>query len=288
MINILRRLLVVCFLAITLCACSATSLLNVAAMGGKESRVKDISYGDNQRQKYDLYLPENITDNTPVMLFIYGGTWQMGSRNLYPFLGDSFASSGIITAIADYRLYPEVKFPDFVYDGAKAFAALKKRYPDRPVFIMGHSAGAHIAALLSLDPRYLNAVNLNNCRDVAGLIGISGPYDFLPLTRPALKEVFPASMRAQSQPINFANSKKPASLLIHGLADETVEADNSIDLAAALRSAGNRSETKLYKNAGHINIIAATSRVLTAQAPTREDVIAFILQERSNGYPRCE
>lgn len=275
-------------MALTLAACSATSLLNVAAMGGGEIRIKALSYGDNARQKYDIYLPVNITSDTPAMLFIYGGTWQMGNRDLYPFLGDSFASSGIITAIADYRLYPEVKFPEFVYDGANAFAALKKRYPDRPIFIMGHSAGAQIAALLALDPRYLNAVSLSNCRDVAGLIGVSGPYDFLPLTRPTLREVFPQASRADSQPINFAKNKVPPSLLIHGMADETVEADNSIDLAAALRSAGNRSETKLYKQAGHINIIAAVSQMLTSQASTRKDVVAFIMQEQSNGYAGCK
>ena len=163
-------------------ACTAATPLNVASNLGSADQLRNISYGSDDRNKYDLYLPADEAADTPIILFFYGGSWENGKRADFRFVGNALADAGIIAAIPDYRVYPEVVFPAFVQDAARAFAAVHRRFgSSRPVFVMGHSAGAHIAALLALDPRYLRQVGLDNCNDVAGLIGLAGPYDFLPL-----------------------------------------------------------------------------------------------------------
>ena len=209
---------------------------------------KDISFGKLSRDKYDLYLPKTISDSTPVLFFVYGGGWTSGNRSRYNFVGKSFAKEGIITAIPDYRLYPEVTFPAFVEDTARAFAAVRKRFPNRKIFIAGHSAGAQIGSLLTLDKRYLAQVGYSACGSIAGFIGIAGPYDFLPLSKEKFKKIFPEDVRQKSQAINFATSNNPPVLLLHGQRDRTVQAADSVILSRKLKAAGNPVEAKIYKN----------------------------------------
>ena len=88
------------------------------------------------------------------MVFFYGGSWTTGRRGLYRFVGAALAERGIVTVLPDYRLYPQVKFPLFVDDGALAVAWVQKHAhefggdPHR-IVLMGHSAGGHEAAFLA-------------------------------------------------------------------------------------------------------------------------------------------
>ncbi len=170
-----------------------------------------------ERGTFDLYVPESATASTPVVVFFYGGGWDGGAKSIYPFVGQSLASEGFIVAIPDYRIYPEVRFPGFVEDGARAVAAVEGLVRKggggvpagrHPVFLMGHSAGAQIAALLAYDGRYLAKAGASNA-SLAGFIGLSGPYDFLPLKEERYKRIFPPALRDASQPVRFVSAGDP-------------------------------------------------------------------------------
>ena len=96
----------------------------------------------------------------PVVVFFYGGTWTSGERGDYKFMGEALAERGILTVVADYRLYPEVRYPEFLKDSALAVAwsldnAARSAAIRERVFVMGHSAGGYNAAMVALDPRWL-------------------------------------------------------------------------------------------------------------------------------------
>ncbi len=269
-------------------ACTAATPLNIASNLGSTDQKRNISYGSHDRNKYDLYLPANRAADTPIILFFYGGSWENGKRADFRFVGNALAGMGIIAAIADYRVYPEVVFPAFVQDAARAFAAVHKRFgSSRPVFVMGHSAGAHIAALLALDPRYLEQVGLDNCDDVAGLIGLAGPYDFLPLPYPRLSRIFPQATLSESQPVNFASGRKPPALLLHGSSDAVVEPVDTEILSAKLESAGNDTTAKFYDGVSHAAILGALSPVLNSVAPTMDDLLKFVADVQSSDRAGC-
>ncbi|MGQ2906900.1 MAG: alpha/beta hydrolase [Aliihoeflea sp.] len=242
-----------------------------------------LAYGQGPRQRYDVYRPVGASADAPVVVFLYGGAWSSGDRSMYRFVGNALAEQGFVAAIPDYRLYPEVRFPDFVEDAARAVTAIRRDVAGgRPVVVVGHSAGAQIGALIALDDRYLSGAA---CSTVSGFVGIAGPYDFLPLTSERYRRIFPEATRDQSQPINFAADRAPATLLLHGSSDRTVAAKDSRDLARALQAAGNRAELRIYDGVGHINIVGAIASPLRGQAPTLADISGFV-RERA-GRPGC-
>jgi acetyl esterase/lipase len=274
-------------LALTfLSACGGTQLLNsVAVNPGKIER--DIAYGSLPRHQLDIYSPKDVTSETPVLVFFHGGSWQYGSKDDYRFLGTAFAARGIQTVVVNYRLHPEVIFPAFVEDAAKALAYTKAKIANgRPVFIAGHSAGAHIATMVALDPRFLAAQGTNVCDVTKGIIGVSGPYEFTPID-PEFKLIFPAAILPTTKPINFAATPAPPTLLLHGTADTTVLPSRSTDMAAALRAGGNVVETKFYDGVNHTYIIGAISPLVRRSAPTLNDMVSFIEQQKAAGYPGC-
>lgn len=244
-------------------------------------------YGDHPRQSIALFQPEDALDG-PVILFFHGGSWDSGDPGNYPWFGRAFAKDGISVAIAGYRLAPETLFPGFVEDAAAAFATLRARLgPDRPIFLMGHSAGAQIASLVALDPKYLAAHGLSPCTSIKGLIGISGPYDFLPMKEERYKRIFPVPLRPDSQAVNFTEGRHPPMLLLHGTDDTTVHAEDSEHLAAGLLASDNRVVLKLYEGADHFNIIGAIAPILRGTVPTYRDTLAFLRDEEGKDYPGC-
>jgi acetyl esterase/lipase len=177
-----------------LSACSPLALLNVASDGGAE-RVPDLAYGAHPRQRLDLYRPRDGRGPWPVVGFFYGGAWEWGARGDYRFVGHALASQGWMVAVADYRLHPEVAWPAFLQDGAAAVRWLVDHAADhggdaRGLHLMGHSAGAYNAAMLALDARWLRAVDLDPATALRSWVGLSGPYDFLPLKSDTLKTIF--------------------------------------------------------------------------------------------------
>jgi acetyl esterase/lipase len=176
---------------LTLAGCGLRTLNAITPESGF-GRTPDIAYGPDPRHRLDIYTPAGATADAPVIVFFYGGTWMSGGRHEYLYIAATLTARGIVTVIPDYRLYPDVRFPAFLEDAASAVAWVQKHIAAyggnaRNVVLMGHSAGAHIAAMLTLDERYLDAAN---ARPVQGMIGLAGPYDFLPLRRDDLKDLF--------------------------------------------------------------------------------------------------
>lgn len=274
------RIAAVCAILLSFVACSPLTVLNTATPSGHFERTADIPYGDEPRQRLDVYVPESISTPAPMVIFYYGGGWRDGSKNDYEFVAASLTEAGNIVVIPDYRLFPDVVFPTFVDDGAAAAAwALdnSERLGGDPgrIFVMGHSAGAHIAALLALDHQYLTAAGVSG-QPFAGLIGLSGPYDFLPIESGYLLDVFPEDLREDSQPVNFVSSRAPRTLLIHGNDDETVRPRNSRSLAESLRSEGVDVTTTYYDDVGHARVVVALAPPLSFISSTLDDSIAFI------------
>ncbi|HSA80738.1 MAG TPA: alpha/beta hydrolase [Geminicoccaceae bacterium] len=255
-------------------------LLNALVPDGGYRVEGDLAYGALPRQRLDVYVPDGLAGPAPVAVFFYGGRWESGNKEQFRFVGQALAARGFITVIPDYRRYPEVRFPTFVEDGAAAVAWVGRnigRFGGDPaqVHLMGHSAGAHIAALLALDRRYFAAAGTES-DIIQSFIGLAGPYDFLPLTSATLKRIFAADDMAETQPITFADGNAPPALLLHGENDGTVLPANSERLAAALAAAGNRVEIKLYPNLDHVALVAALAAPLRWLAPVLDDVTAFL------------
>ena len=275
--EIVRRAILPLLAGLALPACTALR------PGGLTAGARDVAYGPHPRQRMDIYVPRGGgTTPKPVVLFIYGGSWANGTKETYAFVGDALSSRGFVTAIADYRLVPEVRFPVFIEDGALALRFLRDNIArfggaPRELHLMGHSAGAYNAMMLTLDKRYLAGVGMHSS-DIRSTVGLSGPYDFLPLDIDVTKEAFGrARDLAQTQPINFARRDAPPIFLATGSEDTTVLPRNSERLAQALRKAGAKSVSlKTYPGLGHAGTATALSRLLQWQAPVLDDVVAFL------------
>ncbi|TCK23642.1 acetyl esterase/lipase [Ancylobacter aquaticus] len=246
---------------------------------------ENIAYADGPRHRLDVYAPTfGATQGLQVVVFFYGGSWDSGDRAMYRFVGAALAARGMVVVIPDYRLYPEVRFPAFLEDGARAVqwaranAAAYGGDPSR-LILMGHSAGAQIAAMLAFDRQWLGAVRLDPRRDVAGLVGLAGPYDFLPLESATLKKIFgPPAGRERSQPINFVTGEAPPAFLATGARDTTVDPGNSKRLAARIRAKGGEATLKVYDRPDHRLILGALSPPLRLVAPVLDDVTGFVRQ----------
>ncbi len=255
--------------------------LPAAAFGSHERQV-EIAYGDDPKHRLDAYVPVGAgAEARPLVVFWHGGGWNSGDKAEYRFVGAALAESGYAAVLPNYRHYPQVLMPGFMEDAAQAalwaaeHASALGADPNR-VYLMGHSAGAHLAALLTLDTRYFAATGRPAPR-IAGVIGLSGPYDFLPLLEPDVREMCgPPEQYAQSQPINFARTGAPPMLLIHCSTDDRVWPKNSVNLAAALRACGADVTLKLYRERGHADTLAALSIPARRRAPTLADIAAFI------------
>lgn len=234
----------------------------------------------------DVYTPSRIL-NAPVVVFFYGGRWTTGSKDQYKFVGQALTAQGFVAVIADYRKYPQVRFPEFVKDGARAVQWAHDniaQYGGDPakLFVMGHDAGAQIAALLALDGDYLKAVGGSRSW-LRGMIGLAGPYDFMPITAPDLRDLFgPPDQFTQSQPIMFVDGSNPPLLLMTGLDDDSVLPSNTENLYKAVIKAGGPAEIVTYPKMSHSMILA------TIAAPLRRnsDVMVYITRFiRKNAVP---
>lgn len=285
-----RRTALASLLGLASAACSKLVFVaaNVPAAFGSYERRADIAYGDAVQQRLDAYVPDRPAPSSmPLVVFWYGGRWTTGDKDDYRFVGAALAGLGYLAVLPNYRHYPEVKMAGFMDDAARAalwavahaaeFGADPKR-----LYLMGHSAGAHMAALVTLDTRYFLAA-AGAVPHIEGMIGLSGPYDFLPLTDPDLQDMFsPPERYPDSQPIDFVRSNAPPMLLIQGLKDRSVAPKNSINLAAALKDKGVPVTLKLYPALNHADTVAAFSIPARGRAPTLADVAAFVSPSRSS------
>lgn len=262
-------------------ACSPIKALNALVPSSGYALHADIPYGELARQKLDIYVPKNVTANAPVIIFYYGGSWDSGNKADYKFVAEALTSNGFITVVPDYRVYPEVLFPAFVADAASAAKWVKahiKEYAGNvdQVFLTGHSAGANLAVMLAVNPQYL-AVKQLKPNDFAGVIGLAGPYDFLPLTSARLKTIFGAEEgRWKSQPIAFADGKNPPMLLLVGLKDDTVLPRNSFNLATKIKQNGGNVQVVEFAHYGHIDMVAKLAKPLRQEGSLLKAMVSFV------------
>jgi acetyl esterase/lipase len=270
------------------CSRVAFFAANAPAVFGAYTRHTNLAYGADPQQRVDVYVPDKAAPGAapkPLIIFWHGGRWKSGDKSDYRFVGAALAESGYVALIANYRHYPQVHMPGFMDDAAQtvqwAVAHAGEFGADpRQLFLMGHSAGAHIAALLALDPRYLRAAG--SAPAIAGVIGLSGPYDFLPLLEADVQDMFgPPALYPESQPINYVRADAPPMLLAHGLKDETVWPKNSRNLASALSARGVSVTLKLYPKVSHADTVAALSPPIRGRAPTLADIQEFIAARRA-------
>jgi acetyl esterase/lipase len=276
----MRRTILAVAAALCLNGCSPADPLDALTWRHGTDVTRSIAYGAAPRQKLDIYRPVSST-KAPVIVFFYGGSWQFGDKQSYLFAATALAQRGYVVVVPDYRVYPEVRYPVFLQDGAQAVRWAKDNAarfggnPDR-VFIMGHSAGAYIAAMLVLDSRWLHEAGLAPNRDIAGLIGLSGPYDFLPLHDGVLATIFGGANVPDTQPINHVMPGAPPALLVTGTHDGIVEPSNTIRLAAKLAAQGDKVVVKTYPWVGHLTIIGSFALPLRFLAPVLDDIDRFI------------
>lgn len=232
-----------------------------------------VAYGPDPRHRLDLYTPEG-QGPFPVLLFVYGGSWDSGHRQDYGFVGHAFAARGFLTAIADYRLVPDAHYPDFVDDAALAvawLAAESSRFggDSSRLCVAGHSAGAYTG---------VQAVLRNGLRHkVKALVSLAGPFDFLPLDSPKTIAAFGAvSNLEETQPVSADLADAPPLLLLHGRDDTTVGLHNSWNMKAAYDRAGRTSGLKIYDGIGHVGILLALAKPLRGRAPVLDDAAAFL------------
>jgi acetyl esterase/lipase len=239
-----------------------------------------VPYGPDPRQRLDVYAPVALGGRpAPVVVFFYGGNWDSGDMALYRWVGRALAARGFLTVVPNYRLVPRHRFPDFVEDGARAVAKARDlaiRHhgdPDR-LALMGHSAGAYIAVLLALDARYLRPQDL---AAVHAVVGLAGPYDFLPFDVAASVNAFGHAPDPEAtQPIRYARGDAAPMLLAHGDQDTVVAPRHSIDLHREIRSRGGAVELKMYPGRDHVDLVLPLSRLFRRRIPLLDDVTRFL------------
>ena len=272
-------------MAAVLAACTPIRLFNILIPETGLEASHDIAFGTNARDKLDVYRPvssasSGTTVPKPVVVFFYGGAWDSGDKSGYLFVAEALTSRGYVVVIPNYRLYPEVTFPTYMDDAALALkwtfdnVAQYGGDPARLV-VMGHSAGAQLAALVAYDGKYLQRSGIDK-RRIKGVVSLAGPMDFLPLTEPKLEFIFPQEVRAASQPINFITGSEPPSLMLHGEKDTRVGIHNSRNIAARISERGGVVETTYYPEMGHIGILLALAAPLRNGKPVLDRVAKFI------------
>lgn len=265
-----------------LIGCAPLTVINALTSSHSYDKTADIAFGADVRQRLDVYVPHDLKGPAAVVVFFYGGSWNSGNRADYAFVGEALASRGIIAVVADYRVYPQVRYPDFVDDAALAVAWAAKdiqRFGGDPrrLFVMGHSAGAYNAAMVALDPRWLAKQGLTPAV-LRGWIGLAGPYDFIPIENPDVKPVFFfPNTPPDSQPISHVSRAAPPALLIASHDDKVVNPlRNTAGLAQQLRGAGVAVTELYFDRTSHATLVAAISWPLRGLAPVLDNVEHFV------------
>ena len=268
-------------------------MLNGVTPNDTYSRVDAIAYGEDVRQRLDIYQPNHVQKNSgsetpekmPVVVFFYGGSWSSGQRSDYKFVGEALAARGIVTVIVDYRIYPQVRYPGFVEDSARAVAWTLQNIEQyggdvKRVFVMGHSAGAYNAAMVALDARWLAPHHLTP-GVLRGWIGLAGPYNFLPIQPEAVKSIFVyPDTPFDTQPIAHVTRAAPPVFLGIAIDDSVVNSQiNTTQLAAKLRAANVSVTERSYSGVSHSTLMGAFARPLRGLAPVLQDVTDFVLTQ---------
>ncbi len=257
-------------------ACAPVTLLNTLTPSSSFEKAKDISYGEIERQTLDIYRAKTPRTKSPVLVFIHGGSWTDGNKDIYKFLAEGFTSEGFDVVMANYRLYPDARYPKMIEDSAAAVAFSAKQFPNRPLVVMGHSAGAYNTLMLGLDDSYLEGAGAKLCETVAGIISLSGPTGIIPLKAEPYITIFPDRFTKEDAPLNNVNGPSPAMFFGHGEDDKTVYPQNSTALAEKINDRGGQADVKIYADMNHTGAVKVMSRLFDGDSSLKGDVITFM------------
>ena len=270
-------------LFVTTSGCTQLAFMtaNLPAHFSRTTVVHDRVYGPEPLQKLDIYRPDDTKGPArDVIVFFYGGRWTNGAKEDYRFVGATLAEKGFIVVIPDYRKYPQVRFPVFVRDGAKALAWVSDHIaewhgnPSR-IHVLGHSAGAHISALLSADPQYLSDEGKDRSRTIYDFAGLAGPYAFTP-DEPDLEDMFgPPQNYPRMQVTTFIDGTQPPMLLLYGKRDTAVKLANLEKLEARITQRGGCVRSRIYPDADHTALLRALTWWNIKSLPVVEDITKF-------------
>ena len=260
----------------TMVACAPVTILNGITPSSTFDRTKNVSFGEGERDILDIYRSEKPKAEAPVLVFVHGGSWDSGSKNIYKFLAEGFTKSGYDIVVPNYRLYPDTKFPGFLEDNAKAVAYTKAEFPGRQIVLVGHSAGAYNVLMLGFRDEFLREVSVDLCADVAGIVALAAPVGLTPLTEEPLVTIFPDRFTADDAVINNSNGQVPALFLGHGENDTTVNPKNSEVLAEKVIARGGQASVQIYPGQSHTDMVKVLSRHFDGDANLKADIVNFI------------
>jgi acetyl esterase/lipase len=265
-----------------LSGCSGAQFINVITPTSGYDLKKDVPFGDHQL-KLDVYSSAHA-HNAPVLVFFYGGSWQSEKsldKSAYKFVGQALVDQGYVAIIADYRLYPAVKYPDFLDDCAQAVSwahqhAAEYGADPAKLILMGHSAGAYNAAMLALDPAFLKKAGADRAW-IRGFVGLAGPYDFLPIIDPVLQTVFGAREQwPTTQPIHYVDAHAPPMLLMAGEDDDIVYVKNTNNLAREIADHHGQVTKLIYPSMSHVKIVAQMSTWIPGHQKLMSEINQFV------------
>lgn len=270
--------------------CSGFSALNIVTPDSGYVGAGNIAYARGAGRRLDIYTPAGLDDLAPVVVFFHGGRWSTGSKDDYKFVGEALSGRGFVAVVVDYRKYPDVRMAGFMEDAAQAVRWVRDNIStyggdNEQIFLMGHSSGAHMAALLSYNLGYLQRAGLRT--PPRGFIGLAGAYDFLPIRDPDLLDIFgPQEGHGHSQPINFVTRAAPPTLLIHAENDATIRFANAQRLVGKLRSQGASATLVSYETircapgvSSHACTVAVLARPYRRNHDLLDQIDAFIFEQ---------
>lgn len=282
-----RRLVTLGTVAVALAggvvACSPTRLLSAVSHNDKVRVISGLAYGTADRQTLDIYQP-NLPLGTisPVVIFVYGGSWQNGSKAGYGFIGHSLAQAGYTTVVIDYRLAPKHRYPAFVQDTADAIAWTYRnirQYGGHPeqLFVMGHSAGAFNAIAAVNDLRFWQTTGVPD-QAVLGVIGLAGPYAY-DFREYSTRKVFPVGANPeQIMPDRHPRPNAPPHYLLMAQHDRVVYDFNTQRMQAALQSVDVPVQVARVPRVGHATMIVAMATPTAFLGRTRQMVLDYMQQ----------
>ena len=268
-------------------AAAAAATQKTAGAGTYAVRiVRDVPYLEGARyadgkDKLDIYLPEGRR-NAAVIVSYYGNQLMGGDKSEDAYIGRRFAAAGFVTVVVNYRLSPAVSHPAHIQDAAASFAWVKRHIAeyggnDDRIFIIGYSAGAYLAALLSTDSRYLAAHNLSP-RDIRAAVPVSAFFwvERMGGAPDRDKSVWgnDRNVWEDASPAHHLQSGAPPMLILYAERDEDWRREQNVEFATAMKSAGHQSvEIAMIANRNHSTI---WSRVGNDGDETAERIIRFV------------
>ena len=263
----------------------ALTMLSPDVQEKQDLRYYEGSGAHSKKHLLNLYLPLDRKEH-PIVIFVHGGSWQRGDKDAYGGaygkLGRSLARAGLGVAIINYRLSPEVRHPEHARDVARALAWVYKQskvygWHQKKIFLMGHSAGAHLSSLIAVDPSYLAEHGLKP-DVVRGVVAISGVYD-LELTGVTGQLMYQSVFGTESQMLRKASptsqvGTRPAPFLLLYAEEDYVTADfQARRFQKALKAAGGKATARNVPDRNHMNIIVGAGKKGDL---VQEEVLAFI------------